>query len=158
MTIEQELREVIDWHYPPTIIINGKPEPMPRFYKDEAGELRILVYKLPEEKQKIVDSIVFNDSRGNPLPAVRFMAPISCTEEERFYADFQLANKIPSNRQWKQTVLNRASEWRDVLERERRKVFDKEALKWRDAIDRRMKRANLARRIYKRIINWFKGE
>lgn len=85
-------------------------------------------YKLPEDKQKLVDSLSYETKP-------QFKSPIDCTPEERFYADFLLANRTPSNRQWKQTVLKRTAEWHHSFTR---------------------KRTNLARIIYKRLINWLR--
>lgn len=112
---EKQLKELynsIDWHNPPS----------PIFYTDENDEYKILNYKLSEDKQKIVDSLSYETKP-------RFVTPLACSKEERFYADFLLANRISSNNQWKQTVLKRSAE---------------------------MKRVNLARKIYKRLINWLR--
>lgn len=105
-------------------------------YLNANNEQWALGYRLSEDKQMIVNSLCGSKPEFN--------APLTCTGEERFYADFLLANRISSNRQHKQIILDRVKDWREDYYPD----YGKSTIV--------MKRANLARRIYKRIIKWLR--
>lgn len=100
-------------------------------YLKANNEQAALGYKLSEDKQMIVNSLCGSKPEFN--------APLTCTKEERFYVDFLLAN-----RQHKQTILDKVKDWREDYYPD----YGKSTIV--------MKRANLALRIYKRIIKWLR--
>lgn len=97
-------------------------------------DMKALYYKLPEKQQKILDSLCYKNK-------IEFKAPLTCTPEERVYADFLIKNRIRSNRQWKQTVLERAAEWRQQHP---------------DFYPTEKQRSCLVCRLYKRFVKWLR--